>query len=131
MKKRILAAGILMLMFIVTACGNDELVETPVVTDISVDENGNPLEGYETWATAPDYKSTLITSSSIRYLSVTAGSLVSEANLTCSPLPRQPVRSSGPLLTIRTLQMHPSLMLPLLPLRKWMATISTAPKSRI
>lgn len=36
MKKRILAAGILMLMFIVTACGNDELVETPVVTDISV-----------------------------------------------------------------------------------------------
>ena len=40
MKKRILAAGILMLMFIVTACGNDELVETPVVTDISVDENG-------------------------------------------------------------------------------------------
>ena len=82
MKKRILAAGILMLMFIVTACGNDELVETPVVTDISVDENGNPLEGYETWATAPDYKSTLITSSSIRYLSVTAGSLVSEANLT-------------------------------------------------
>ena len=68
--------------FIVTACGNDELVETPVVTDISVDENGNPLEGYETWATAPDYKSTLITSSSIRYLSVTAGSLVSEANLT-------------------------------------------------
>ena len=48
MKKRILAAGILMLMFIVTACGNDELVETPVVTDISVDENGNPLEGYET-----------------------------------------------------------------------------------
>ena len=42
MKKRILAAGILMLMFIVTACGNDELVETPVVTDISVDENGNP-----------------------------------------------------------------------------------------
>ncbi len=27
MKKRILAAGILMLMFIVTACGNDELVE--------------------------------------------------------------------------------------------------------
>lgn len=49
MKKRILAAGILMLMFIVTACGNDELVETPVVTDISVDENGNPLEGYETW----------------------------------------------------------------------------------
>ena len=24
-----------------------ELVETPVVTDISVDENGNPLEGYE------------------------------------------------------------------------------------
>ena len=77
-----MAAGILMLMFIVTACGNDELVETPVVTDISVDENGNPLEGYETWATAPDYKSTLITSSSIRYLSVTAGSLVSEANLT-------------------------------------------------
>ena len=44
MKKRILAAGILMLMFIVTACGNDELVETPLVTDISVDENGNPLE---------------------------------------------------------------------------------------
>ena len=42
MKKRILAAGILMLMFIVTACGNDELVETPVITDISVDENGNP-----------------------------------------------------------------------------------------
>lgn len=82
MKKRILAAGILMLMFIVTACGNDELVETPVVTDISVDEDGNPLEGYETWATAPDYKSTLITSSSIRYLSVTAGPLVSEANLT-------------------------------------------------
>ena len=82
MKKRILAAGILMLMFIVTACGNDELVETPVITDISVDEDGNPLEGYETWATAPDYKSTLITSSSIRYLSVTAGSLVSEANLT-------------------------------------------------
>ena len=34
MKKRILAAGILMLMFIVTACGNDKLVETPVVTDI-------------------------------------------------------------------------------------------------
>ena len=29
MKKRILAAGILMLMFIVTACGNDKLVETP------------------------------------------------------------------------------------------------------
>ena len=82
MKKRILAAGILMLMFIVTACGNDELIETPVVTDISVDKNGNPLEGYETWTTAPDYKSTLITSSSIRYLSVTAGSLVSEANLT-------------------------------------------------
>ena len=56
MKKRILAAGILMLMFIVTACGNDKLVETPVVTDISVDKNGNPLEGYETWTTAPDYK---------------------------------------------------------------------------
>ena len=125
MKKRILAAGILMLMFIVTACGNDELVETPVVTDISVDENGNPLEGYETWATAPDYKSTLITSSSIRYLSVTAGSLVSEANLTWF----SPSETAGQVFW--TLQMHPSLMLPLLPLRKWMATISTAPKSRI
>lgn len=56
MKKRILAAGILMLMFIVTACGNDELVETPVITDISVDEDGNPLEGYETWATVQTIK---------------------------------------------------------------------------
>ena len=131
MKKRILAAGILMLIFIVTACGNDELVETPVVTDISVDENGNPLEGYETWAIAPDYKSTLITSSSIRYLSVTAGSgLRSQSDLV---LPFRDSRPGllAPLLTIRTLQMHPALMLPLLPLRKWMATISTAPKSRI
>ena len=34
MKKRILAAGILMLMFIVTACGNDELVETPEETGL-------------------------------------------------------------------------------------------------
>lgn len=82
MKKRLILLGTLFALLCLPGCGKDtgseaKQEETPVQ-----EEALPPAPGEETWGTAPEYSAQLITTSPIRYLSVTVGSTEEEVNLT-------------------------------------------------
>lgn len=87
MKKRLIMLSMLLLFVAVPGCGSSDTQKDH--QDISSpSEEAAPPPGEENWGTAPEYTSTLITTSSIRYLSATVGSTEGEVSLTWySPSP--------------------------------------------
>lgn len=90
MKRHLVILSMLLLLFSLSGCGKtgspeSALTEDPALTE---EESDPPAPGEENWGTAPEYRSTLITTTSIRYLSVTAGAREDEVQLTWfSPSP--------------------------------------------
>ena len=83
MKKRVLLLAAL-LMITAAGCGkaDSENTEQPATEETVQEEVTPPAPGEETWSTAPSYSATLITSTPIRYLSVTVGATESDVNMT-------------------------------------------------
>ena len=83
MKKRLLLLAAL-LMITAAGCGkaDSENTEQPAAEEAVQEEVTPPAPGEETWSTAPSYSATLITSTPIRYLSVTVGATESDVNMT-------------------------------------------------
>jgi len=84
MKKHLVMLSMLLLMFALPGCGKSDASEVPAQEEASSaeEEKAPPAPGEENWGTAPEYSSTLITTTSIRYLSATVGSTEEEVNLT-------------------------------------------------
>lgn len=80
MKKYVVLLGTLLFLAAVPGCGNSQ--KEPGESAAAAEEETPPAPGEETWGTAPEYSSTLITTTPIRYLSVTVGSTEEEVNLT-------------------------------------------------
>lgn len=81
MKKYLFLLSMLCLMPLLPGCGSAE--EPKQDSSAAVEEEAAPpAPGEETWGTAPEYNATLITTTPIRYLSVTVGNTEEEANLT-------------------------------------------------
>ena len=83
MKKRLLLLAAL-LMITAAGCGkaDSENTEQPATEETVQEDVTPPAPGEETWSTAPSYSATLITSTPIRYLSVTVGATESDVNMT-------------------------------------------------
>ncbi|MDO4261329.1 MAG: FN3 domain-containing metallophosphoesterase family protein, partial [Eubacteriales bacterium] len=86
MKKRLLLTAALSLALLSAGCGGSS-TDAPGAVDISAPQDGGTaqeeeLPETENWGSAPDYKSTLITTTSIRYLSVTAGASADQIQMT-------------------------------------------------
>lgn len=90
MKKRFVILGLLLLLGALPGCGKENGAKEPAQeeTSIAEEEAAPPAPGEENWGTAPEYSTPLITTTPIRYLSVTVGSTEDEVNLTWfSPSP--------------------------------------------
>ncbi len=95
MKKHLILLGAVLFLAALSGCSKQEAQKAPA-SDSSKNETAEststgqeadaqeepPAPGEETWSTAPEYKSRLITTTPIRYLSVTAGSTAEEVSLT-------------------------------------------------
>ncbi len=82
MKKRYWMIGALLSVLLFSGCGQKEgNAETEPIekTEESLEQEEPDVEN---WGSAPEYVSSMITNSSIRYLSVTVGATKEEANLT-------------------------------------------------
>lgn len=83
MKKRLILLGTLLALLCLPGCGKDTGSEAKQEeTPVQEAEALPPAPGEENWGTAPEYSAQLITTSPIRYLSVTVGSTEEEVNLT-------------------------------------------------
>ena len=81
MKKRLFLLSLLLLLSAVPGCGNRQ--QDSENTDAAAEEEETPpAPGEETWGTAPEYSAALISTTPVRYLSVTVGSTEEEVNLT-------------------------------------------------
>lgn len=85
MKKYFIMLGLLFALSL-SGCGKEETpakeAETPGQTEETEETAASPAPGEENWGTAPEYSAQLITTTPIRYLSVTVGSTEEEVNLT-------------------------------------------------
>ncbi|MBR5509556.1 MAG: metallophosphoesterase [Lachnospiraceae bacterium] len=85
MKKRFLLLGMLLILTL-SGCGKQEAPvqdqEISSEKEMSKEEAVPPAPGEENWGTAPEFSAPLITTTPIRYLSVTVGSTEKEVNLT-------------------------------------------------
>ena len=83
MRKRVLLLAAL-LAIAAAGCGKADSTNTgqPAAEETAQEEATPPAPGEETWSTAPSYSATLITSTPIRYLSVTVGATESDVNMT-------------------------------------------------
>lgn len=83
MKKRLFILSSLLLLAILPGCGSNSgkpAADTVPQKEDSAQET--PAPGEENWGTAPDIKTTLITTTPIRYLTVNVGSTEQEASFT-------------------------------------------------
>ena len=83
MKKQVLLLAAL-LVIAAAGCGKADSTNTeqPAAEEKAQEEVTPPAPGEETWSTAPSYSATMITSTPIRYLSVTVGAAESDVNMT-------------------------------------------------
>jgi hypothetical protein len=83
MKKRLLIPGILLTMVLMVGCGDKENPNADEAAQpLATEEAETPAPGEENWGTAPEYSVPMITTSPVRYLSVTVGQTEEEVNLT-------------------------------------------------
>jgi len=84
MKKRLLLLGLLLTLAL-TGCSKEaspEQDDVPKTETPAEEEKAPPAPGEENWGTAPDFTAPMITTTPIRYLSVTVGSTEEDVNLT-------------------------------------------------
>lgn len=84
MKKRVLYFTWLLSLVLITGCskGEDAALETEKTPIEAEEDTTPPPPGEETWGTAPEFKASLITTTPIRYLSVTIGETEEDVNFT-------------------------------------------------
>ncbi len=84
MKKRVLYFTWLLSLVLITGCskGEDAALETEKTPIEAEEDTTPPPPGEETWGTAPEFKASLITTTPIRYLSVTVGETEEDVNFT-------------------------------------------------
>jgi len=88
MKKYLFLICFFLFLSILPGCGKENKPQNTIEEETDSKEKDKPetttssSSTEETWATAKDYKATLITTTPIRFLSVTVGSTAEEVNLT-------------------------------------------------
>ncbi|MBS6396886.1 MAG: metallophosphoesterase [Clostridiales bacterium] len=84
MKKRLFILSTLLILTLLPGCGSKEAPSTDkeASQEEAEEEKAPPAPGEENWGTAPEFSAPLITTTPIRYLTVTVGSTEEEVNLT-------------------------------------------------
>jgi hypothetical protein len=83
MKKRLLIPGMFLTIALLSGCSAKDTSDAEENTQpVKVEEAETPAPGEENWGTAPEYSVPMITTSPIRYLSITVGQTEEEVNLT-------------------------------------------------